>query len=481
MMAQGSATRLSPGTWYRTKAVWPMVGTPMIRRITDHLYRPQGFTDIAIKTALFQGQIKQQFDRAITPIPEGMKVEFCLGEETDNYLKKTNTAAGALLAYKQRWNISSMASLAGVPNSSALRDIAGIKYKELKAKLKKGPLSDADRKELDTLVKAAADFVCTIKPLHPSNAAAKPFLVTGVDALTTADVDALAAFYLDKSSKPHHAEALGAILIKEFPRGAQEAVTNYGVVLMKDPVVTGFEEKSDRPKAHHTPLNDGTTKVSFLVNPQLYYFDPAVLAVVELLENNGETTGFSPDWGNDILPILAKSGQLLGKIMGENEYWNDVGDYGTFLDTTQDILRGSVKIPINGTLWGKGGGWNAGANLEGDPCFEGNLYLGPGAKIARTAQIKNSVIEAGAEVAGQVEGSVIFGAAVIPPQAKIINSIVHEGVILPPVPLKVENQVLIAHDEIILSTDIPYDYDGGIKRPKNAKPGAPVRANFPNI
>jgi NDP-sugar pyrophosphorylase family protein len=480
MMAQGASTRLAPGTWKRTKAVWPMVGTTMIRRITDHLYAPQGFTDITIKTALFQKQIAEQFLSAAN-MPGRINVGICPGEESDRYLDRNNTAAGVLLAYKQRWLIDSLADLVRLPASSALRDIAGAKYSELKGKLKKGKLSGPERTELDALVGAAADFVSRIKPLHDSISNAKPFLVTGVDALTTANLSRLAEFYLQASGSGHHANALGAIKIKEFPWEASEQVKNYGVVLMSDHLVTGFEEKSSKPKQYvYAVPGQNLTVRSYLVNPQIYYFDPAVLAVVELLVHYGESTGFSPDWGSDILPILARSGQLLGQIMGKDEYWNDMGDYGTYLATGQDILRRDVIIPISGEELARGC-WNNGALLPAGPAtptLEGPFYLGPKAIISSTANIRNSIIEAGAVVHGKVDGSVIFEGAVIPSQAEIIHSIVHEEVILPPVSIRIENEILATTGNgIILRTKIPYD-DNGL--PRNARPDMPTIANFPN-
>jgi NDP-sugar pyrophosphorylase family protein len=485
MMAQGSATRLSPGTWNRTKAVWPMVGTPMIRRITDHLYCPQGFTDVTIKTALFQDQIAQQFTAA--NMPDGMKIKICRGEENDRYLDRNNTAAGALLAYKQRWGIDSMCSMVGFHGSPALRDIASPRYTALKKLLKKPIKTESDqakynaaRAEIDVFVSAAADSVRHLKPLPASNQTL-PFLITGVDALTTANIKGLADFYLQASGDQHHSHALGAILIKEFPLEAKEQVKNYGVVLMSDSTVTGFEEKSSTPQQYkYTTPNKEKTIRSYLVNPQLYYFDPAVLGIVELLANYGSATGFSPDWGGDILPILAKSGQLLGQIMDEHEYWNDVGDYGTFLTTAQDILTQNVVIPVAGQAETPGH-WNNGAaftGAPGSPILEGNYYLGPKALISNTARVRNSVIESGAVIQGKVDGSVILEGATIPPQAEIINSIVHEGVILPSVSIYVKDEILVANGNgTILRAKIPYD-DSGL--PINDKPAMPTRANFPN-
>lgn len=481
-MAQGSATRLSPGTWGRTKGVWPMVGKAMIRRIIDDLYHPQGFTDVSIKTALFQDQIKTLLQQAA--LPAGMTLTFCEGEESDKYLDTTNTAHGALLAYKQRYGIDNLAERVGLKPGPALKAIAGERFSELKKKLKKGIISDAEKEEFEALIEAAAKEIEKIRPLHKSNAGFQPFVVTGVDCLTTANLVRLSDFYLQESNGVHHPDALAAILVKEFPLEAREQVKNYGVVLMPDKLIMGFEEKSSNPK-EHMKVREGDTVRSYLVNPQLYYFDPAVLAIVELLVKFGKEENFSPDWGGDILPILAKSGKLLGKIMGEEEYWNDVGDYGTFLVTAQDILGKRVPgIPVPGNE--EKNGWNNGALLRGDPLVEGSFYLGPGASIEPGARIRDSVIEAGAAIAGKVAGSVILEGARIPPQAEIINSIIHEDVVLPNVPIRIDREIIISLNHgggsLILRTKIPYQVDPetGERLPKNEKPEMPVRAYFPN-
>jgi NDP-sugar pyrophosphorylase family protein len=165
------------------------------------------------------------------------------------------------------------------------------------------------------------------------------------------------------------------------------------------------------------------------------------------------------------------------------EYWSDVGDYGTFLSTAQDILNQKVPgIIIPGKPDGKGWDNKSSKPKLGHPLINGRFYLGPKAVIEATARIQNSVIEAGARIAGKVEGSVIFEGAVVPETVEIINSVVHEGVVLPPVPIKIENGILsfatVRKEKVFLFAKIPYEKD--TKLPKNEQPKAPSRIFFPN-
>ncbi|KPJ68665.1 hypothetical protein AMJ44_05770, partial [candidate division WOR-1 bacterium DG_54_3] len=485
-------------------ALWPMVGKEMLTRIITELYKPNDLKDVLITTCLFAPKIHryvQENQRLFKK--EGLQVGTYLPPpqdiDTERFLKRVNTAHSVLLGYKQKHGIQNMCDLAGIKQDvPSIEDLAKPETLAIYKRVAKGIASDADKDTLNRLQRLAGDAVAnTFKPLGEEY---PPFIITGCDALSTGDLNSMYEAFLKEKSKG----ALGLIKIKGYPSDAVDLVKNYGIILIQDirngrerdlVAINGFEEKSQRPRLQ---LIHG--KSLFMVNPQLYCFDPAVLALVELFAKYGEMHGISPDWGRDILPVLAYSGNLLGDIMREDEYWTDVGEYGTFLHTAQDILNGRVPgISVPGSR--QEIGWLNGAKFKkgtGDPVVEGPIYAGPGSIIHSTARIKESIIEREAVVKGLVHNSIIFEGAEIPKPAIIKNCIIGKGVKLPDVNIELEDFVVEQvydkegnnFEPILLATEIPYVREKtgefkldkqGRRLPINAAPGIPKRRFFPNF
>ncbi|HXA54777.1 MAG TPA: sugar phosphate nucleotidyltransferase [Solirubrobacteraceae bacterium] len=225
----------------------------------------------------------------------------------------------------------------------------------------------------------------------------EPFLVISGDALTDIDLGAFAA---------RHREAGGvATLAVKQVADTRE----YGVVLHdRAGRITGFQEKPAPEEA-----------LSDLGNCGIYIFEPRIF-------------DYFPDrpfvdWAQDVFPALL-AGDVPFHMHEVREYWNDVGSLAELRQGTFDALRGELHLEMDGEevapgviVAGGGGGSPIGADTEVDaPVWVGRnvqigadvrlmgpLVLGDGARVGDGAQLRESILFPGAEVA---PGAILIGA-----------------------------------------------------------------------
>ena len=222
----------------------------------------------------------------------------------------------------------------------------------------------------------------------------EPFLVISGDALTDIDLGAFAARH----------RASGGIATLAVKRVAD--TREFGVVLHdRDGRITGFQEKPSPDEA-----------LSDLGNCGIYMFEPRIFDYFP-------ERPFA-DWAQDVFPALLEH-DVPFYIHELREYWNDVGSLGELRQGTFDALAGELHLEMAGAevspgviLAGKrplpedieidGAAWighdveiGAGVRLTGP------VVLGDGARVGDRAQLRESIIFPGTEIA---EESILIGA-----------------------------------------------------------------------
>jgi len=225
----------------------------------------------------------------------------------------------------------------------------------------------------------------------------EPFLVISGDALTDIDLGAFVA---------RHREAGGvATLAVKQVADTRE----YGVVLHdRDGRITGFQEKPAPEEA----LSDLGNCGIYLFEPRIFDYFPARPFV---------------DWAQDVFPVLLEN-DVPFHIHEVREYWNDVGSLSELRQGTFDALRGELHLQIEGEEVSPGvivAGGADGSPLRPDTEVEGPVWigrdvrigdgvrlmgpivLGDGASVGAGAQLRESIVFPGTDVAGE---SILIGA-----------------------------------------------------------------------
>ena len=228
------------------------------------------------------------------------------------------------------------------------------------------------------------------------------FVVMAGDALTDVDLRGL----LDAHARNGGVATLGVKRVTN--------VSEYGVIVTgADDRIQGFQEKPDPAEA-----------LSDLVNCMIYAFD-------------GEVFDYFPDsefvdFANDVFPALLDH-DVPFHVHRIDRYWNDVGSIGEYVQGNLDAVAGHVEVEVGGEVVegeadpdapGSGGlgaaqaGLPAGTEVNGRVLvgesvtvaggvrFDGNVVIGPGARIGRGAMVKESVLLPGAEVP---DGGLVVG------------------------------------------------------------------------
>ena len=236
-----------------------------------------------------------------------------------------------------------------------------------------------------------------------------PFLVISGDALTDIDLGALAA-------RHREAGGIATLAVKKVPDTRE-----FGVVLHdREGRITGFQEKPAPEEA-----------LSDLGNCGIYVFSP------EIFDYFPERPFV--DWAKDVFPALLAN-DVPFHIHEVHEYWNDVGSLGELRQGTFDALRGELRLEVEGDEVAPGVVVAGGQELPADAEVQGPVWigrdvrigagvrlmgpvvLGDGARVGEHAQLRESIVFPGTEVAGK---SILIGA--ISAHAGILQSLPPRG------------------------------------------------------
>lgn len=244
----------------------------------------------------------------------------------------------------------------------------------------------------------------------------EPFIVMAGDALTDINLEGLL-------ERHRQAGGVATMAVKQV-----DNVSEYGVVVTDgEGRVSGFQEKPDPAEA----LSDRCNTMIYAFEPEVFEYFPDMKA---------------PDFAHDVFPALLEADVPFHvHDLGDDEYWNDVGSLGEYVQGNLDVVDGHVGIDAGGVilageddpadpeargsadaaaladagvgtdvslngrvLVGEGAALGEGVRIDG-PCV-----IGPGARIGAGARVKESVLLDGAELSpGAVVARAVVGSRAV--------------------------------------------------------------------
>ena len=184
--------------------------------------------------------------------------------------------------------------------------------------------------------------------------------------------------------------------------------TRFGVIdIDTDERVVRFDEKPTEPRP--MPGNPGRA----LASMGIYLFDTDFL--IECLERDAADRHSSHDFGHDILPLLARSGEVYAYPWSELErsgYWRDVGTLDTYHAAHMELLASPPAFDLHDPRW---------------PILTAQTPLPP-ARFAvaggRLGIAVESLVGGGSVIAGaRVRRSVLFERVEIGPGSRVEESL----------------------------------------------------------
>ncbi len=230
----------------------------------------------------------------------------------------------------------------------------------------------------------------------------EPFLVISGDALT--DID------LTRFVERHRSSGGVATLAVKKVADTSE----YGVVLHdSDGRITGFQEKPAPEEA----LSDLGNCGIYMFEAKIFDYFPARPFV---------------DWANDVFPVLLEN-DVPFHIHELQEYWNDVGSLAELRQGTFDALRGELHLGVEGTEIGPGVTVADGRELGPDVEVEGPVWIGTDVSIGAGARLMGPVVLGDGAVVGeraQLRESIVFPGSEVAAEAILIGAIAgHSGIL----------------------------------------------------
>jgi mannose-1-phosphate guanylyltransferase len=228
------------------------------------------------------------------------------------------------------------------------------------------------------------------------------FLVISGDALTDIDLGALVA-------RHRSAGGIATLAVKQVPDTRE-----YGVVLHDDEGrITGFQEKPAPEEA-----------LSDLGNCGIYVFEPAIF-------------DYFPerpfvDWAKDIFPVLLEN-DVPFHIHEVSEYWNDVGSLAELRQGTFDALAGGLHLEVEGEELSPGVVVAGPSPLQQDTEIEGPAWIGRDVRIGAGVRLMGPIVLGDGAIVGdgaQLRESIVFPGSEIAAEAILIGAIAGHGGIL---------------------------------------------------
>lgn len=220
-------------------------------------------------------------------------------------------------------------------------------------------------------------------------------IVISGDVLT--DFDLTAALQFHESKK-----ANATIVLTRVANPLQ-----FGVVLTRDDgKITRFLEKPSWGEVFSDTINTG-----------IYILEPEVMNLVPANEDC--------DFSKNVFPMLLEQDQGLYGYVSEG-YWRDVGNLNEYQEAQLDILRGLVKVKIDGE---KSDNVYRGANtkIETDKKnLTGKVVIGRNTRIHREAIVSNSVIGDDCEIlpGAVIRNSIIWNGCQIGVKAELSSDVI---------------------------------------------------------
>ena len=207
------------------------------------------------------------------------------------------------------------------------------------------------------------------------------FIIISGDVLTDFDLTAAVRFHEQK-------RAMATILLTRVANPLQ-----FGVVIARDDgKITRFLEKPAWGEVFSDTINTG-----------IYILEPEVMDLVPHREEF--------DFSKNVFPLLLEQDRGLYGYIAEG-YWRDIGNLNEYQEAQMDVLRGLVRLPLDGT--------RVGDSYVGEhTVFETDMSNVAGVNlVGRNTRVHSNV---------RISNSVIGNDCEILPGAVISNSIVWNG------------------------------------------------------
>jgi mannose-1-phosphate guanylyltransferase len=230
----------------------------------------------------------------------------------------------------------------------------------------------------------------------------EPFLVISGDALTDIDLGAFVARHRESGG-------IATLAVKQVANTRE-----YGVVLHdRAGRITGFQEKPPPDEA-----------LSDLGNCGIYMFEPAIF-------------DYFPDrpfvdWAKDVFPALLEN-DVPFQIHELREYWNDVGSLGELRQGTFDALRGELRLEIQGEQVKPGVTVVGASPLREDTNVDGDIWIGRDVRIGAGVRLMGPIVLGDGAIVGehaQLRESIVFPGTEVAAEAILIGAIAgHSGIL----------------------------------------------------
>lgn len=170
------------------------------------------------------------------------------------------------------------------------------------------------------------------------------------------------------------------------------------VQVQKNGKVTGYAHKPEEPKGN-------------IVATEIFAFDPETLldTLEELGDDGGEDSDLG-DLGDRLLPTLVWAGRARAFPM--TGYWRDVGTVDAYWEAHMDLLRPRPRFVFDDLNW---------------PVLSSG-QRNPAARVRASAEVTDSLLAGGCDVAGEVESSVLSPGVVVEKGAVVRRSVLLPGV-----------------------------------------------------
>lgn len=192
----------------------------------------------------------------------------------------------------------------------------------------------------------------------------------------------------------HHREKQADATIAVIEVRWEEA-SRFGIMKTDDSLrICEFEEKPKQPKSN-------------LASMGVYMFTWPVLK--RYLLADAECPSSSNDFGKDVIPAMLRAGERMFAYPFKG-YWKDVGTVESLWEASMDLLEETPKLNLNDRHW---------------RIYSQNPNQ-PAQYIAPTAKVKNSIVNEGCVVFGEVDHSVLFYGVRVGE-----NTVIRDSVIMP--------------------------------------------------
>lgn len=201
-----------------------------------------------------------------------------------------------------------------------------------------------------------------------------------------------------------HIEQGRAVTVLTADVTKKDAADNVVVLAGADGTITGIEHKPSRPSS-------GT------VATEVFVYDVATLLTTlydlraELAGEQEDDDSGLGDFGEHLLPRLVETGRAVAVPM--SGYWRDVGQPGLYLQSHRDLLAGRVDV----------------FDHPGRPVIS-HWPDRPAARVRASAEVTDSMLSPGCDVAGEVAGSVLGPGVIVEKGAIVRDSVLMEDCVV---------------------------------------------------